>query len=235
MIQRTRAVALVAVLTLLAAGCNDDEPAAEPSSTLTTSESSPTEATASTETAPATSSSTAPPPTTGVTTTSEAVPPTSPSITTGPTSPPPAAEDWVAVVQALENTRTALYEAPDPARVTEVCASGSPCEEQYQAQLADLVSDGQRVVDSPPQEVVSAEVVPNSYEGVSIAESIVVSIDVVFRIPAGAAGRIVDAAGATVFNIAYTPPPGQTYGSRITLFRSTPTEPWRQSFYEDIP
>jgi hypothetical protein len=229
--RRLTAVAAIPVLLfLLAAGCSDDNTDTARSSTPSASTSPSSDVSTSPPSTHATSPPTTSPPTSAATTTSEPTPTTTATI--APTTEPGQTENWVAIVQGLENTRTALYEAPDPARASEMCAVNSTCEEQLHAQFTDMVNKGYRVVDSPPMEVVSADVVPNSYEGASVAESIVVSVDVEFRIPQGAAGRVVDAAGNTVFNLEYTPPPGQSYVTRMTLLRDGLSAPWRESLQE---
>lgn len=232
MIRRVSAALAVVAVLLGAAACNGESSADPPSSSdaaRTTTE--PTKA-ASTDTSTAAGTTVLPPtslPPTTLPSTTVTAPTSAPPVT----EPPPGSEDWVSVIQFLANAVNSLYAAPDLGRIPEVCAIQSPCEEHLQAQLSDMMSQGARVVDDPPLKVLSAELVPNSYEGPTLPESYVVAVDVVFQVPPDAAGRIVDDAGNTLYVIDYTPSPGETYSSRWTLLRAELSEPWRQSLVED--
>lgn len=236
---RSTVTVITAVLAVLATACSSGGNAADPpppsseSSVLPTASPRPPGPTTTATPSPSTSSTTSTPATTSapVSVDSTQTPPPTPEPST---TAAPAGTDWVAVIQELENTRAALYEAPDPARTTEVCVPESECDAELLDQFGDMVGLGQRVVDSPPFEVVSAMVIPNTHDQPTPEQSIFVDVDVTFRTPLGAAGGIVDATGATVFELDYEPPPGETFRTIITLARGEPSQPWRESYQEIV-
>lgn len=210
---RKSTIALAAIA-LLAAGCSGDGNAANttaPTFTTTDATSPTTSATSTTTTSTSTTS------TTSTTTTPLTV--TTPSTAPGPSIGGPVdSEDWVVTIQSLLDTRDALNAAPDPTRAGEVYFPGLERWQVFENQLTNLQKDGQRTVDVDPTTVLNAERTfysPDSGDGL---ENVLVKVQI--RLGANF-GRIVDANGATVFEIVpETTPPDGIITAQYSLGRS---------------
>jgi hypothetical protein len=212
------AAALTALVTL--AGCNGGSDAGETTSPVSasTDTGAPGSSTTSSTTT-STSTSTTSTSTTLLTVTS---PPTAPT-----TGGPVENEDFVVVIQALLDLRDAINAAPDPARASEVYAGG-PRLFTFEEQLTNAQAAGQRVVDKEPAVVLSADV--TSVNSVDLGEA--VDVVVVQQYPKRW-GRIVDAAGNTVFDLVPDPAPTEpNVEVRYTLLRPAGGGPWRIAFID---
>jgi hypothetical protein len=182
-------IAVLAMVAFVACGGNEDT--AE--STIAGTTNAP-DTTAPTPTAPTDTT-----PVTEPTTTSTSSPPDTVTITTPPPVGGPAEnEDWSAILQGLLTTRHELFASPDPTRAGEVYDLFSPRYPLFEDNLRNLQANGERTVDQDPQEVRSLEVsslVPVNEQGQEIANIRAV----IYRGPNN--GRIVNAAGETVFDL----------------------------------
>ena len=211
---RKSTIALAAIA-LLAAGCSGGGNAANTTEpTFTT-----TEAATDAPSIPTTSTSTTLTTSPSTTLLTVTTPATAPGASTGG---PIDTEDWVAVLQGLLDTKFALNAAPDPSQVGSVYVVGTQRYLTFESQLTTLQKDGQRVVDQDPQKVLSAKLVsvPPS-EGIE-------AVNITAKVRRGERlGRIIDANGATVYEIVVdgTVPPDAVDTIAYSLARN-PSGPW---------
>lgn len=220
MTRRVSAAMVIVALSLVAAGCNDDEPSADPTTEGTLSTSPPSTEAVTTE--PSTTTST-------TTTTTTAVP-TTPPPTAGPTTVPPIAEDdWPAILNELSRRRVALYAAPDLTRIGEYCMPATDCAASLEAQLGDYIARGEHIEGQKPFTIV--EILDVSV-GVPSPAGTLAEILFVVAPTSPPPARIVDAANNVVDELSLTTTPTK---GRFTLAKwDDPALPWRLVLAEDL-
>jgi hypothetical protein len=136
------------------------------------------------------------------------------------------------VLETLGLRRQDLYRDPDVARIGEVCTDSGPCAEQLEVQLGDMASKGWHIEGGDPYTVLEAEL--EDFTGDTVETSDIVTIIAVVQRP-NDGGRIVDASGEVIADVAAETPEGTNTRGRATLARVGPIDdPWRIVSQEQI-
>lgn len=223
---------LAIVIAVAATACSGDD-TADPTTTQSTSPPSTTTAPSTVQSTTTTAATTEPSSTVATSTSSSTTESatTAPS-TTNPTTVPTGETDWRLVLETLGLRRQDLYRDPDVTRIGEVCTDTGPCAEQLEVQLGDLASKGWHIEGGDPYTVLEAEL--EDFTGDTLETSDIVTIIAVVQRPADG-GRIVDASGEVIADVAAETPEGTNTRGRATLARVGPIEdPWRIVSQEQI-